>query len=280
MDILEFHNNRAGLSLEQKGALTELEVAYWSKGPLPNDAKFLANLIGVSVKKWNREFASAMMQFFVAGNDDKLHHQRLDEELIKAKDISKKRSNAGSEGGKNRGSGRREPSFHDTVNDGERLSNCLANATTIDGDLHEQMPTHARVALHLQSQRKEDSVATQQAPANAVALDLPEGARRDLWTDGLVLLRSLTGRADGHSRAFLGRLVKDAGDDCARVLAAIHEAVDRRPGNPEAWLSAACRPPPDQVISNGHPGLSKRKSAMLKAGGLLPPDAMGDAQCL
>lgn len=278
--IREFLDDRAGLDLAQTGALIIFHTIYWSKGPLPNDSKILANIIGVNASKWKREFEPVLMPFFVLEEDGKLHHKRLDAELEHARGISKVRSTSATLRGKNKGSDAGDYPPDDLETGSNCTSNAASNATAIDGDLHDQMPTHARVALHLQSQRKKDSVATQQAPANAVALDLPEGVRRELWVDGLVLLRSLTGRPDGHSRAFLGKLVKEAGDDCAMVLAAIHEAVDRRPGNPEAWLSAACRPPPGHVLSNGHPGLSKRKAAMLKAGGLLLQDAGGDAQCL
>ena len=52
-------------------------------------------------------------------------------------------------------------------------------------------------------------------------------------------MRSLTGKPDGPCRAFLGKLLKAARDDCPSVMRVLREAADLRPAEPAAWLTAA-----------------------------------------
>ena len=148
--------------------------------------------------------------------------------------------------------------------------------------MHEQMQTHARVALQLQLQQQEqkDSDTSYRAqdevlpPENIIPIDV----RGELWCEGMSLLRAITGRAEGYSRAFLGRLLKTSSDNAAAVLKAIRDAASLRPADPEAWLMAACRPPGGETADGG--GLSKRKLAMLRAGGLSAADAGGGLKCI
>jgi hypothetical protein len=67
----------------------------------------------------------------------------------------------------------------------------------------------------------------------------PGDARTALFRDGLAVLRRLTGKPEGPSRALLGSLLRDAKDDAAGVLALIRNAEDIRPADPIPWLKAA-----------------------------------------
>lgn len=73
-------------------------------------------------------------------------------------------------------------------------------------------------------------------PADAVAASPPD-ARALLWSEGLATYRRLTGKLEGQARGRIGRLVRDAGDNCAIVLAALQDC----PFTPEAdaWLTKA-----------------------------------------
>lgn len=88
--------------------------------------------------------------------------------------------------------------------------------------------------------------------------DAPRADVRDeVWGDGLALLRGLTGKPEGSTRALLGRLLKTARDDCPAVMRALREAAGLRPVEPVAWLTAALsRPDADQrvlaVLSNAN----------------------------
>ena len=72
-------------------------------------------------------------------------------------------------------------------------------------------------------------------------------ARAELWGDGLGLLRGLTGKPEGPSRALLGRLLKSARDDCPAVMRALREAADLRPMDPIPWLTRAVAGPDDHT---------------------------------
>ena len=83
--------------------------------------------------------------------------------------------------------------------------------------------------------RKKEAVLRTDADAS------PPDARAELWTVGLAMLRAMTGQGDGQSRNLLGKLSKALKDDCAGVLAILHDATDLRPGDPIPWLMAAAK---------------------------------------
>lgn len=114
-------------------------------------------------------------------------------------------------------------------------------------------------------EEKKDSEATPLATADA-APPAPIDARTEIWRGGLTILRRLTGKAEGTSRAFMGRFVKALADDCAAGMAILHEAEDLRPGEPEAWLMAAA----NARNRRAETGISARKERILRAGGLWP----------
>lgn len=87
--------NTGHLSTEEHGAYFLLILHYWTTESLPNDARSLANLARLPLKKWNAMEAK-IKPFF--GMD--WSHKRLDEEIEKTKKISAKRSEAGSSKGK------------------------------------------------------------------------------------------------------------------------------------------------------------------------------------
>lgn len=67
-------------------------------------------------------------------------------------------------------------------------------------------------------------------------------ARTALFKTGLATYRDLTGRSEAQARQRIGQLLRTARDDAARVNAALAEAADLRPADPEAWLSRAVQP--------------------------------------
>lgn len=69
----------------------------------------------------------------------------------------------------------------------------------------------------------------------------PPDARTALWTEGLARLRRLTGKPDKAARGLLGKLCRNARDDCALVGSVLFEAEQQRPGDPVPWLEAAIR---------------------------------------
>jgi hypothetical protein len=115
--------------------------------------------------------------------------------------------------------------------------------------------------------KKESSVPSERATALPSPPDPPD-ARAEFWREGLAIVRNLTGRPDGASRAFLGRILKTLADDCDAGLQVLHAAYDLRPGGPEAWIVAACKARAARKTT----GISARKEKILRAGGLWAED--------
>ena len=73
-------------------------------------------------------------------------------------------------------------------------------------------------------------------PAKATA---PLPARDRLWGEGLRTVADLTGKPPPQCRALVGRWLKRTGDDCARLLAILHDAEEHRPIDPIPWIEQA-----------------------------------------
>lgn len=92
-----------------------------------------------------------------------------------------------------------------------------------------------------EEERKKGSEADASGTAGA-APGVATSPRDQIWTEGVTILRRLTGQADRPARAALGRLLRTSGDDCAKVFNVLWDATDARPVDPMAWLVAALRP--------------------------------------
>jgi hypothetical protein len=85
--------------------------------------------------------------------------------------------------------------------------------------------------------------------ANASGAVAPSDPRSQLFEEGSKTVQRWTGKSNTAARAFIGKLLKAANDDCVFVLSKIHEAGDM--ADPVAWVSAAVLPraagPPKKV---------------------------------
>lgn len=124
------------------------------------------------------------------------------------------------------------------------LSGENASATKNAGFQQKQIgsatdPNRGAGSLEAEAEAEEGrTLASLGAPAEPSP---PADARTALWTEGLARLRRLTGASDRSARAMLGKLCRDARDDCALVSCLLFEAERDRPGDPSAWLVAAIR---------------------------------------
>lgn len=64
-------------------------------------------------------------------------------------------------------------------------------------------------------------------------------ARTRLFREGLALLARMTGKPPDKCRSFLGKVLKDMGDDCPAAFAVIEAAANARPADPVSWIAAA-----------------------------------------
>ncbi|TAL43811.1 MAG: hypothetical protein EPN91_05500 [Salinibacterium sp.] len=78
---------------------------------------------------------------------------------------------------------------------------------------------------------------TDKTEANASGADAPNDPRTRLFRDGLTKLAAMTGKGADSCRAFVGKCLKEAGDDAIVVLAAIEDAERNRVVDPSAYIA-------------------------------------------
>lgn len=215
----DFQNFAGCVTNRTLGAYTRLEAAHWSIGSLPKDLKKLAIIAQENPRIFTKEIWPEMHNLFTV-EGEKLIHPVWAEERDRAIANIAQRSAAGRASGRARSNKRERP-----------LSDRSAGVASADA-------TELQQSLNVASTPTPTPMIQN---ATHSGTDVPQDARSRLWREGLMTLRSLTGKSDAQTRAFLGRLLRDLRDDCAAALTIIDECADLRTGQPEAWLVAAAK---------------------------------------
>lgn len=74
--------------------------------------------------------------------------------------------------------------------------------------------------------------------ANASGADAPVDHRQRLFSEGLQKLAAMTGKGPDACRSYVGKCLKEAGDDAVTVLGLIEDAHRNRVVDPSAWIAA------------------------------------------
>ena len=233
------------LNAAQHGAYLLLLMYYWRNGPLPVDDARLAAIARTERRAWDREVGAVVKAFFGLENG-RLHQKRADLELAKARGVSAKRRAAAE--ARWRGNGSTEPP---TTPDANAYANAHPHASAralqkpskrnpngpasaLHVEMHVQC-TRAPAVQHNTTQKKDSALrAAPETPAPDV--------RAELWNEGVEIAKALIGLPIQRTRTFIGKLLRDAGDNCPRVLQALRQAQIDRPIDPAAWLIASLQP--------------------------------------
>jgi len=200
----------------EHGAYFLLILHYWRSGPLPDDDRALAAIARFERQEW--ETIGPVVRRFFKASDGLLHHKRIDFELAKSVRVQ---------------STRRAAANARWMQSGSRRN---AHASILhESDANASSPHSIRNDLNINSTSPTERTR-QAAPSNGHEL------RDRLWQEGLPILRTLTGLPENRARGVLGKLVKQGGDDCSLVLAALQEAVDTKPIDPVPWLMKRVEP--------------------------------------
>lgn len=92
--IADYLNKTSHLRAAESGAYLHLIMAYWVNDGLPDDDRQLATIAKVTDREW-RAMRPVLVQFF----DDGWKHNRIEEELAKARELSNKRKAAAEQRG-------------------------------------------------------------------------------------------------------------------------------------------------------------------------------------
>jgi hypothetical protein len=189
-------------------------------GSLPDDDRILAHLSGAGAR-W-RKLRDMALRGWVRCTDGRLYHPVVAE---KARDAWQARlaQRARTEAARAARAAKRQDSDS---------SNTPPVTTPVATSVTENV-TGSKGQGQGQLRREE--------PASLDAAASPIDARQALWGDGLIRLRRITGQGDRQARGLLGRMVRDAGDDCALVAALLHQAEADRIGDPVPWLTSAIK---------------------------------------
>jgi uncharacterized protein YdaU (DUF1376 family) len=97
----DFIHGTMSLSLEEKGAYSLcLDLIYDRGGPIPDDARWLSGVCGVSIRKWNslRQSLISAGKIYVANG--LLSNVRADFELVSTEFQRRKQAESGAKGGR------------------------------------------------------------------------------------------------------------------------------------------------------------------------------------
>lgn len=99
----DFIHGTMGLTLEEKGAYSLcLDLIYDRGGPIPDDARWLSGVCGVSIRKWNSLRENLIRAGKLYLSDGNLSNARADAEIVSAELSSRKLRESGAKGGRKR----------------------------------------------------------------------------------------------------------------------------------------------------------------------------------
>ena len=191
----------------EHGAYMLMIMHYWQNGALPENERLIARIARMDAEQWEESRDVLAMLF-----GPNWTHKRIDAELAKADEIIEKRRAAAE----------------------ARHGKTKRDASAV----HVQGKSTDTGALPLTNNITEPDGSDAASPVDP---------RQQLWSEGISILKAITGKTDGAARQMVGKWCKAAGDDCTLVLSKIRTAQTERIGDPISWITAALKPPDKTV---------------------------------
>lgn len=99
----DFIHGTMMLTLEEKGAYSLcLDLIYDRGGPIPDDARWLSGVCGVSIRKWNAIRERLLSLGKLVSNGEHLSNRRADLEILSAELHRRNQAESGAKGGRKR----------------------------------------------------------------------------------------------------------------------------------------------------------------------------------
>lgn len=209
------------LTLEERGAYnTLLDLIYDRAGPIPDDSRWLAGWMGVSLKRWSTIRASLLVKdkiFAVNLNGvDSLMNQRAAEEIEKQAKLHRNSRETGAKGGRKRA---------------ENAAASNENSDLVQGTLE------GSLKLKTKTQTQSSVVSSNEEPTAAE----PQTTSQKAWLAAKTLLIGQGGMSSDASGKFFGKLLAQYGLEASDLLGAIGEAESSGTADPQGWLTKAAQ---------------------------------------
>jgi uncharacterized protein YdaU (DUF1376 family) len=221
-----------------------LRLAWKRKGSIPNDIDFIRRSFpDLHGRTWNAFGLPVLHRFFELGEDGCWHNKRMSQEVAKASQLSRNRSETALKRWRNGAETEVKPDH--VSNETKDLAD--ANA----------MPARATGQV---IRKKEDTIAKAigaNAPkpgGNGVAQNRPIDR---VWWEGVPAIENLTGLANSTCRGIIGRWVNKTGKDPGQILDLITECQNVSPADPIRWVEARLKPPRKSGTSEIHDAIQK-----------------------
>jgi hypothetical protein len=230
------------LTKSERWDALHLQWIAWHSVPassLPNSTHF-APLLGQSSRKYRFvKLQQRIMRAWILCSDNRwylpeLAQIALEVEAARDKNRSKsKRSYDKKHGIQNESDGQTGP---DDADDGMYLT---VRDVPVSLNGHERQ-TNLTAHSIIDSLSKEERTVGADAPTGAGAP--VRQPKKQLFSEGPVLLGNLTGQPPRVARKQVGLFLKTANDDCARVYQALLDATEAQPIDPFAWIMGRLKP--------------------------------------
>lgn len=219
----DFFEGTIGMSLELKGAYRVLlDLIYMQAGRLPDDPKYIAGMLGCSVRAWNKHRSELIAMGKIVADLGVISNFRADKELETLRSLQDKQRENGSKGGKVKGLrqalAKPKPSHTEPEPDKEERE---------DLDLGHSVPEVTET---------EPPASSQKRPAKVTRIDPAEGF--EAWWQ--IVPRKV---AKGAARKAYATALRKA--DAATLFAAMRDYSASRQGqdpqftaHPASWLNA------------------------------------------
>lgn len=221
-----------------RAGIAAIAASWWQVPPasLPNDPSEQAFLCGYGrdVETWLRACAEGAIADWIQCSDGRWFHpptaEKAREAWVQRKAYRErsKRANAARWSSKDRledASGSQQASNKDLSGIAGASNNDPGSDPKVEGEKIEG--------------REESSILRMNAPRGA-SVSVSEGIsgpRQAVWREGVAIVQRLTGKPEGPARSLIGKLLKQAKDDCAGLLLVLRECPES--GDPVAWLTKA-----------------------------------------
>jgi uncharacterized protein YdaU (DUF1376 family) len=188
----DFIHGTMMLTLEEKGAYSLcLDLIYDRGGPIPDDARWLSGVCGVSVRKWNAIRGRLIELGKLSANDGLISNFRAAFELVSAEKTARERAESGARGGRTRAEN--------------------ATSTNKNNDIAQAELKQPFKQIREDKRREEEE---DEAAPHLRAAPLPYVAAKDIWNENARLAGwPLAETLSDTRRRSLGARLRDNGLD-------------------------------------------------------------------